>query len=178
MEIGKNDNTDFRFQFPELTRFNAVKLSGESFSRSSGLKIESKIRETIQVAVQSADIKENQDARLRTRILVLIRFEGSWREKTSARELAVFDGTYQATFNFKEEIAESVVEEAMNHKIYRDFLAAQAYPLAKSNLFSQLLAFGISSNKKLGLDVNISNFEEIDESNEDSLIAPIIPNPL
>lgn len=159
--------------------FNAVKFSAESFSPATGKKLQSRFGEVIQVASQIAEEKDGEvrPIRDRLRILVIIRLEGYWREKSTKEQVAQFDGTYRAIFNFNQDVLEESVDGSLRQKMFRDFLVVQAYPLARMHMFNQLSIMGVTSRRKLGFDVYSGDFETLDSSEADILKTTGIPAP-
>lgn len=159
--------------------FNAVKFSAESFSPAAGKKLQSRFEEVIQVAIQMAEEKDGEvrAIRERLRILVIIRLEGYWREKITKEQVAQFDGSYRAIFNFNQDVLEENVEGSLRLKMFRDFLVAQAYPLARMHMFNQLSILGVTTRRKLGFDVYSGDFETLDAPEEDMIKATGLPAP-
>ena len=111
--------------------------------------------ETLQFMLESApdDVAGSMKPNERVRIVIIFAVEGYWRDKENAKDVATFNGSYRAMFSFAEEVDAEQLKSQMAEQNFRDFLAVQVYPLAKSHMFSQVAMLGINVNKRLGMDI-------------------------
>lgn len=162
MDNVEREKNNANYVFPQLTRFNAVKISSERLLIASGMPIQSKVQEEIVLRVE-ADPEPGEDidpSGSKIRVLVFITFDGKWRKKESEEAVATFYATYRSSFTFKEDTSIELVRACASTKLYRDFLVAQAYPLAKSHMMSELRMMGINTPRDLGYDVNVGEYIE------------------
>lgn len=156
---------------PQLVRFAATKVSFER-TRFDTPRIESRLKERFSIRLDLANPEQAEPlSKPNLRVVVEIQIEGHWREKDTEESVAFFSGGYLAFFDFDQDKNPDHIQKCLTSKWYRDLLVAQAYPLAKSHMSTELRLLGLNAPRKLGFDVYTGQFEPVDISSE----APSMP---
>lgn len=141
--------------FPKLARCRPQKLNVERFASGSGEALESKIDDNISLSVQEAEHGVKLAAGVsKLRIVIVIEYNGEWREKSTKNLVLKFSGEYEGIFNFPPSAQPEDVKAFVDYKTYRDILIAQAFPLARSHMMSTIQSMGVSSKRQVGFDLH------------------------
>lgn len=149
-----------KIPLPQLTQFRLLSINAERHSMAAGEKLRCEVAEelTLRLEGKSSSASENTT---QLRITASIKFDGTWRQTEVDVLVATFAAMYQGKFVFAAGTDVGEVENCMKGKFYRDYLAAQIYPLAQTHMIGELKTMGLNVNRRIGFDAESAKFEKL-----------------